>query len=268
MPAEWLAGLPEDIRGEPSLAQINGKDWTEAGPVLAKNYVNAQKLVGTDRVQSPQASWTDKEWDSWYNKGGRPEKPDSYQVPGDLKFEEGVKLDDAKMGAAKAHFHKLGLNPRQAEGMIRYYTEALNGTTREQRTREEASVAEANNRLRAEWGDKFDENKDLAQGVIRKYGSPELVEFLNTSRLGDNPHLIKVFQQIGKLVSEDVSRGGGSGQGFFVKDTTQAKTEIDKLSGDEEFQKMLNNREHPGHKQALERWTHIFKQAYPGKQED
>jgi len=264
MPAEWLAQLPEDIRGEPSLAQINGKDWAEAGPVLAKNYVNAQKLVGTDRIQSPQASWTDKDWEMFFAKAGRPETPDRYTLPVDIKLEGGATFDEKKLATARSTFHKLGLSDRQASGIIRYYAESLNSTSVEQRGREEASVAESSNKLRAEFGDKFEQNVDLAKGVVRKFGAPELVEFLNTSRLGDNPHLVRMLVKIGNGMAEDDARG--QGPGLFIKDSTSARSEVDRLSGDKEFQDALNSREHPGHKAALERWTHTFAKAYPGKE--
>lgn len=264
MPAEWLTQLPEDIRGEPSLAQISGKDWAEAGPVLAKNYVNAQKLVGADKIQAPQASWADKDWEMFFSKVGRPETSDRYTLPTDIKLEGDAVFDEKKLATARSTFHKLGLSDRQASGIIRYYVESLNSSSVEQRTREESSVAEASNKLRTEFGDKFDQNVDLAKGVIRKFGAPELVEFLNTSRLGDNPHLIRMLTKIGQGMSEDDARG--QGPGLFVKDATAAKAEVDRLSGDKEFQEALNSREHPGHRAALERWTHTFTKAYPGKE--
>jgi len=102
---EWLAQLPDEaLRLEPSLAQINGKDWSEAGPALAKGYVEAQKLIGQNRLPTPQKDWDDKKWDEFYSKVGRPEKPDGYQVPGDLKLEEGVTLPPERLAAVREFF--------------------------------------------------------------------------------------------------------------------------------------------------------------------
>jgi hypothetical protein len=258
MAAEWLTQVPEDIRGEAMLQSIPDV------PTLAKNYVNAQRLVGTDRIQAPQSSWGDKEWGEFFNKAGRPETPDKYTLPTDLKMEEGVTLDEKKLGAARAHFHKMGLTNKQADGMLRYYAESLNSTTAEQRQKEEASVAENTNKLRAELGDKFEEGVDLAKGVLRQFGSPDLINFLNESRLGDNPHLIRALMNVGKAISEDSAREGG--RSLLIKDATQAKLEVDRLSVDKEFQDALQNRENPAHRQALERWEHAFRKAYPGTQ--
>lgn len=257
MPAEWLQQVPEDIRGEAALQTV-----PDIG-TLAKNYLNAEKLIGQQRLPAPQTSWGDKEWGEFYSKIGRPEKPEGYSVPSDIKFEEGVKFDDERMGAARKKFHELGLTPKQADGMIRYYAESLNTSVKSQRTAEEASVAKSMNELRTELGDKFDEGVDLAKGVVRKFGSPELVEFLNTTRLGDNPHLVRALMKIGTMMAEDTARG--SGRDLLLKDTTHARVEVDRLAGDSEFQKMLNDRDNPGHKAAIERWNHAFRSAYPGK---
>lgn len=263
MANEWLSQIPEDLRGEASLAQIQGKDWAEAGPILAKSYVHAQKLIGTDKIPAPQANWGDKEWGDFFNKAGRPESPDKYVFP-EVKIGEKV-VDPKSLEAAKAQFHKIGLSARQAKEIVDFYSNSRTTTEKETQQREEALVAEATNKLRTEWGGKFEENLELAKGVIKKFGTPELTEFLETSKLGNNPHLAQVFQKIGKLLGEDTARGGGIQQ--FVSGATAAKSEIDKLSGDKDFQDALNNREHVGHKQALDRWRHVFAQAYPNANE-
>ena len=258
MAAEWLAQVPEDIRSEAMLQTIPDV------PTLAKNYVNAQRLVGQDRIPAPQPTWGDKEWGDFYTKAGRPEKPDGYKFPEDIKLEEGLKFDDAKIAKAREFFHKEGFNPKQAASAMRFYAESLNEGVRGTRASEEASVAEATNKLRVEYGDRFGENVDIAKSVIREHGSPELVEFLNNSRLGDNPHLIRMLVKLGRGMSEDTARGEGTNR--LIKDSTAARAEVDKLSGDKEFQQALNSREHPGHKQALERWMHVFSAAFPGKE--
>ena len=74
MPAEWLQQVPEDIRGEAALQTV-----PDIG-TLAKNYLNAEKLIGQQRLPAPQTSWGDKEWGEFYSKIGRPEKPEGYSA--------------------------------------------------------------------------------------------------------------------------------------------------------------------------------------------
>ena len=66
--SDWRSGLPEDVAGDPSLADI--KDVSS----LAKSYVHAQRMVGRDKVSIPQEGAGEDEWNSFYDRLGRPEK--------------------------------------------------------------------------------------------------------------------------------------------------------------------------------------------------
>jgi hypothetical protein len=44
----WREHLPEDIRAEPSLANVRDL------PGLAKSYVNAQRMIGRDKIVLPK----------------------------------------------------------------------------------------------------------------------------------------------------------------------------------------------------------------------
>src|SRR5262247_2235515 len=53
---DWRRFAPEELRNDPTLAQIKGNTWEEAGPNLVKGYVNAQKLVGgSAKLPGPDA---------------------------------------------------------------------------------------------------------------------------------------------------------------------------------------------------------------------
>ena len=51
-------------------------------------------------------------------------------------------------------------------------------------------------------GAKFDENMNLARKAISKFGSPALLEVLN-SGWGDHPAFIRAFAAIGRALAED-----------------------------------------------------------------
>lgn len=256
--AEFLAALPEDIRADPTLASVPDV------ATLAKNYVNAQKLIGTRRLPEPQAGWTEKEWNDLYGKLGRPETPDKYSMP-ELKLEEGLSFDTDRMKAAREFFHKSGLTDRQAKGILEYYGNVLNDQVKGMRTRQEQSVAQTMADLKAEWGDKTDANIDLAKSVIKKFGDEPLLKHLETAELGNNPSFIKALAKIGQMMQEDSSRGSGRAT-LDVKDSTAAMREIEALKMDVDFQTALQSSNHMGHMAAVQKWNDLFKVAYPGKQ--
>ena len=71
---DWRSAIPEDLQNDPSLANI--QDVAS----LAKGYVHAQHMVGADKVAIPTRETTPEELDAFYNKLGRPESVDGYEV--------------------------------------------------------------------------------------------------------------------------------------------------------------------------------------------
>lgn len=256
----WFDTLPADLKTE-TVTKFKSPEE------LARGYVNAQSLIGQKRLALPNDKWGQPEWDGFWKELGRPDSPDGYKLPADIKMPEGIKLDDAKLAKANAALHKAGLTPKQHEHVMRYYAETLG----EQFTAEEASRKQAYetgiNTLKQEWGDKFDANVDVAKSVLKKFGAPELIERLNTSGFGNDPVLVKMLNQIGSLLLEDNARGG-DGHGLQVMDATRALREINSLKTDPEFMKAYNTADHPGHKAAIERWMELHQKAHPGKQND
>ena len=60
---DWRSDIPEDIRSHKSLETIQ-----DVGS-LAKSYVNAQSMIGADKVVKPGKFATSDDWNSFYDKG-------------------------------------------------------------------------------------------------------------------------------------------------------------------------------------------------------
>ena len=72
--------IDEGYRNDPSLStykDING---------MAKSLINAQKMVGADKVAIPGSWATEDDWSQVYSKLGRPETADKY----DLSFDKSI----------------------------------------------------------------------------------------------------------------------------------------------------------------------------------
>lgn len=255
-PADWRASLPEDIKNEPSL-----KDFKDTA-ALAKSYVHAQRMIGQKRLAAPDAKWTDKDWDQFYNSIGRPESPDKYGTP-EVQFEGDAKWDDEKLKAAKIEMHKLGLTDRQAKGLLQYYAGIINGQIKGSVESRSKSYEEAERVLKEEYKDSFDSKLDTAKSVLKKFGSEDLIKSLVDAGFDNDPRLVKFLVSIGSSMMEDTT-GGAAGAGLQVKDSTRAQAEIKDLMTDTEFMKALNTANHTGHRAAVERWMDLHKTAFPG----
>ena len=73
-PKSFVSSLPEDLRTEPSLQNIQDVNQ------LAKGYVSAQRMVGADKMAIPTKNSTPDDWKEVYTKLGLPETPDNYGV--------------------------------------------------------------------------------------------------------------------------------------------------------------------------------------------
>jgi hypothetical protein len=259
-PPSWQSTLPEDLRENATLKTIPDV------ATLAKMAVDQQHFIGLKRLESPQESWDDAKWGAHYNNLGRPETHDKYEVP-EMNLPEGVELKEERVTKAKEAIHKLGLSGKQYQGVMSLYGNMLSEDVKSVSDTEATTASEATMKLREEWGDKYDRNSDLASAAMKKFGSPDFVEWLSTSGQGNNPEMVKIFAEIGTNLVEDTV-GGTSGSGMTIQPETQAQLDIDSLKLDEGFQKALTTREHPGHDAALARWRDAFNRAYPGKQQE
>ena len=169
---------------------------------FVKSYLHSQKLVGSDKIPIPNKYATDEDWNEVYKKLGKPEGPDgySYNLPKESK------LDDNSLKAFSEQAHKLGLLPKQAEGIINYYNDLAGTSETDANNKAEAARQEAEKNLRKEFGSTFNDRisaaKKLATNTLGN-------DFLNKtflqdgSKLGDNPVVVKAFADLAAQISED-----------------------------------------------------------------
>ena len=194
--------IPQSYREEKSLQNFNNMED------LLKSYLHAQKLVGADKIPVPNKHATDDDWKEVFKRLGAPEKPEDYKYNID-------QLDQTQVAEFNKTAHQLGLLPKQAEGLIKFYSELNNNQAAnlEQQAAEVQLKTETD--LKKEFGSQYtkrlDQAKRLAVGTLGQ-------EFLeNTylkdgSRLGDNINIIKAFSNLADKLSEDeIVKGDTSG---------------------------------------------------------
>jgi hypothetical protein len=245
---EFLNMIPEELRDHPSISPI--KDVEN----LARSYVNAQRLIGTDKIPMP-ANPTEEDLDRIYERLGRPSTPEDYGISPDGSV---VTEEVAKEYSDIAH--KLRLTPDQAQGILEYYR----GTVEQSgaATLEMAEVAreETVSSLKQEWGRAFEQKVDAAARVAQEFGNAEMFDITlqDGSKLGDNPEFIKAFAKIAEfrqsVTSEDTVADMSQSN---VMTPADAKAEIDAI---------MNDKGHPywdrknlvGRQQAVERVQELW----------
>ena len=238
--SSWKDSISEDFRNDPSIEKFTEID------ALAKSYINATKMIGQDKIVIPTKNSGQEAWDEAYAKLGRPESPEKYTF--DVKSDV-VNMDEGAIKSFAEQSHKLGLNNKQAEGILDFYKNNMEGTAQQAKIDTETAQSQAEQELRQEWGRDFDGKVKQAGALAKANINPEVLDMTlsNGTRLGDHPEIIKGFAKIAGMMSEDKIVSTESENVDTVKDL---EAEIAAISNDRNGPYW--NKSHPDHDKAVQ----------------
>jgi len=236
----WKETISEEFRNDPNISKFTEID------ALAKSYINATRMIGQDKVAVPNENSTDDQWQEVYGKLGRPESPDKYKLE---VQSETAPLDDTAIKQFAENAHQLGLNNKQAQGILEFYKNSMEGSIQQARVDTETAQANAEQELRKEWGRSYDENIKKAGAIAKANMSEDILnmELKDGTRIGDHPSVIKGFASIANLMSEDKLV---STESENVDRGTDYEAEISKLVNDRDGPYW--NKSHPDHDKVVQ----------------
>tara|TARA_A200000159_G_scaffold116595_1_gene110087 strand:+ start:8 stop:871 length:864 start_codon:yes stop_codon:yes gene_type:complete len=236
----WKEAISEEFREDPNIAKFTEID------ALAKSYINATRMIGQDKVAVPNNNSTDDQWNEVYDKLGRPESADKYKLETES---ETASLDEGAIKSFAENAHKLGLNNRQAQGILDYYKNSMESSAQQTKIDTETSQAQAEQELRKEWGRSYDDNIKRAAQVAKANMNSEILDLTLSDgrRLGDHPEIIKGFANIANLMSEDKMIGTGEDNATSGRDLNE---EISKIVNDRDGPYW--NKAHPEHDKIVQ----------------
>ena len=210
--------IPENFREEKSLENFNNMED------FVKSYLHAQKMVGADKIPVPNKHSTDEDWNEVFKRLGAPGSPDDYKY--DFKDQE---MDSQQVQEFNKTAHRLGLLPKQAEGLIKFYNE-MNGNIAANQE-EQAAQAQLNveTELKKEFGPQFNKRLDQAKRLAVNSLGQDFLEntyLKDGSRLGDNLNVIKAFSDLADKLSEDPIIQGDGTSYMTAKDIEKEITEL------------------------------------------
>ena len=230
--------IPEGFKEEKSLENFNSMED------LLKSYLHAQKLVGQDKIPVPNKHATDEDWQHVFKKLGAPDSPEDYKY--NLKDQE---LDSQQVQEFNKTAHKLGLLPKQAEGLIKFYNEMNGNIASSQEEQAAQSQLNTETELKKEYGPQFNKRLDQAKKLAISTLGQDFLEntFLKDgSRLGDNLNVIKAFSGLADKLSEDEII---KGEGQDYQTASDIEKEINALT--QEGSAYWSN-QHPNHNKAVQ----------------
>lgn len=244
----WLSTLPQELQEDATL-----KKFTDVS-TLAKSYINAQKLLGADKIPVPSQHATEEDWQNVFKKLGLPEA-DKYEV----KFGDQATLDENFVKEFKVLAHKSGILPKQAQALADWFTES-NGKA-------EAQIVEARNKqvtkeindLKNEWGNAFATKLQYANNALAKYADTATLEYLGKTGLANDVRLVKLLSAMGEeLFKEGKVPNAGQSMGGALT-PAQAKKAAQDIIGNKDHP--YHQKLHPGHKAAVQEVQELFQQS-------
>ena len=197
---DWRAGLTGDfapLAQDKTLELFKGKDWTEAGPQLAKAYVEARKLIGTKQIlKIPDEHSTPEEVATYRKAIGVPDTAADYRITRPEAALAG--WDETAEQNFLGEMHKLGTPPHVVQAILNWYGQYLSEAQRGWHREAEATSQE----LRRDWGPDYAANLGVANRAIQQYGGDALVDLYAQNGQGRHPLTIKAWAAVGKDLME------------------------------------------------------------------
>lgn len=254
---QFIASLPEDLRQDPSFLKYNSMDDFVRG---AKS---AMSMIGMDKnelVRIPKSDADVKEWDSYYNKIGRPESPDKYAVPdgGTIKFDDGLLSEFRQLA------HKNGMTSKQFEETMKWYAPKIEQLIEQKNQQSVEAEKNVRSELKKEWGAAYEQKVNKIDDVLNNYDKNGTVfDKLKSMGAFNDPDVWRFFANVSDDFSESDGGSKGGQKGEVAMTPDQARMHINKNFGDPAWMKIYTDKGHPQHGNYVTEMEKLFKYAHP-----
>jgi hypothetical protein len=265
--SDWRASLGTDLAKEKVFDTIKAKDATEALPLIAKRFVDAERMIGGS-IQLPKKDAKPEDVAKWREAqfpklvaAGLVQAPPKAASDYTLTAPEGAPpLNEQRLAFFTSGFHKLGLTQAQAQGLVELEAQMIAQGVRQVDEGNQAAI----DGVREKWGPVlFDRRWALANRAI-----PVLAEavgldveavttYLDATRKGNDPILFQLMAAVGEALDEDQFFVG---QELGIGTADEAKRKIEAIRSDPKS--AFNVENHPRHAEAMQEMEGLYKLAY------
>jgi hypothetical protein len=134
-----------------------------------------------------------------------PETADAYELP----TLDGLPYQDTDLNALRDVAHKAGLTQDQMTALMTWHNEYTQNQVKAITEQAQERQTKAMEALKGEWGDDYENRINGAKNALSKLTGDDFKQFLEDTRAGDHPALIKAFDSIARAMKEsDILDGG------------------------------------------------------------
>lgn len=226
---EWQypEGFDESLKGNPTLLKYADKEkgTFDYGKIM-KAHVHATSMLGKDKTPLPDETWTEDQWNELYQKLGKPESLESYEIKGQLP--EGMEENKEFAQHFKDMAFKANLLPGQANQMYSAINEYIHQSLSTANEAEQAQYNQQVDRLKKDWGEAYEQKCTVAYKALENFASSEEIETLKNEGFLQNPTVTRLFDKIAESLKGDNFDFQGETRTFGLT-PAEAEEEIAKM---------------------------------------
>lgn len=198
----WMAQLKDDLKANEVLAGFANVNE------LSTALLDANGKLKTSLPLLPENA-TEQQKAEFYNRLGRPEKPEGYTFD-KPPLPEGMAYSETMESYFRPVMHAVGLNQQQAAAMAKAFTD-LNVAAHAKAVQD---TKDAIAKMTTEWGDKSAANFEKVARAFEQFGGKEFADFADRAeidgvKLGNHPAMIALGLKIYQAVGSDTFVGVG-----------------------------------------------------------
>jgi hypothetical protein len=199
--ADIFASVPREARfsadGNDKLAR-----FTDAGS-LANSYLEMEKMA-SGKVKIPTDQSTPEELSAFYQKLGRPDSVEGYNLP---PLPEGQEYDTELIGTMRDIAFESGVSDSQFSGLVARFVEAQGAAAEAQLASQNIEAENTVSELQTEWQGDYDKNLEVSKRALRELVpedmKDDLVNLITEKNLDNNKMFVKFLHSVGAKMLDD-----------------------------------------------------------------
>ena len=203
-PPGWVAGLPDPLKTNEAITKFKTVgDFANDYLATSTKAADLEARVANS-IPKLKDDATDKERAEFYEALGRPKQPSEYE------FEGEDKNAPEWTNHWKQVSHELGLTKAQAKQLSAKFNAQMASMVEAHNAKIAGEITTATEKLKSEWGDKYDTNVELAKRVYQKHIGTEFDKDFDAGTGTTRLATIRLIMKFAALTGEDQSPQAGN----------------------------------------------------------
>jgi hypothetical protein len=204
-PPGWVAGLPDTLKANETFTKFKTVGDFANDYLAVSTKANELEQKVSNSIPKLKDDASDVERSQYFDALGRPKDAKEYEFDG----------EDKNAPEWTSHWkqvsHSLGLTKTQAKNLSTAFNAQMTQMVEAHNAKIAGEMTTATEKLKSEWGDKFDTNVELAKRVYQKHIGTEFDKDFDAGTGTTRLATMRLIMKFAALTGEDRSPQGGNG---------------------------------------------------------